>query len=271
MLRLARMSFVSSLGELQPGETLDPPLIFTVTAPSSVTWITNRADVASEQIDADEDNFTYLWSLVDNPTDVEIIKTASQINTIIGQSITYTLSIVNLGPGGFVSELPFQINNPELIDIPLMGLADPYPSATVPISGLQGKIAHVSVTLNDFYHGRSSDVDVMLVGPTGKGVILMSGAGTGIADEDITFDDDASEYLPYDTMISSGTYMPTDYRMAHAFPPPAPLGPYANNLSVFNGLDPNGTWKLFVLDNGLLQGGEIEDGWTLNFNPRTTG
>jgi subtilisin-like proprotein convertase family protein len=183
---------------------------------------------------------------------------------VFGQSIVYTLNVINHGPGEFVSEVPFYFTNPDRIDIPFIGLADPYPSATVPISGLSGKIAHVSVTLEDIFHAKSSDVDVLLVGPNGQGVILMSGAGTGVFGENLTFDDNASLNLPSDAAITTGIYKPTDYNMAHLFPPPAPLGSYADNLAVFNGLDPNGTWKLFALDNGLLVGGEIDDGWTLN-------
>ena len=262
------------LGELWPGDHLTPPLVITVTAPNTVTWITNRAEVGQEQIDADVDNVDYLWSLVDLPTDIEIVKTANQESVKIDQPVDYTLRISNLGPGAFVSELPFQINNPETIDIPAFGVADPYPSAMPLLTGLDGKIAHVSVTLTYFDHEHTKDLELLLVGPNGKGVILMSGAGTctSSVSEDpcqveavtITFDDDASGPLPQDGAISDGAYQPTDYGMVHLFPYPAPSGPYTNTLSAFNGLDPNGIWQLFILDKGLLHDGEIELGWTLN-------
>jgi uncharacterized repeat protein (TIGR01451 family) len=263
-----------NLGELWPGDHLNPPLVITVTAPNTVTWITNRAEAGQEQIDADADNVAYLWSLVDLPTDLEIVKTASLENVQIDQPVDYTLRISNLGPGAFVSKLPFQINNPETIDIPAFGVADPYPSAMPPLSGLDGKIANVAVTLTYFDHQHTKDLELLLVGPNGKGVILMSGAGTCTSSVSgdpcqveavtITFDDAASGTLPKNDVIGDGTYQPTDYGMVHLFPYPAPLGPYANKLSAFNGLDPNGTWQLFVLDKGLLYNGEIELGWTLN-------
>ncbi len=263
-----------NLGELWPGDALDPPLVITVTAPNTVTWITNRAEVESEQNDADEDNFTYLWSLVDTPTDLEIVKTANLASVQFDQPLTYTLSITNLGPGEFVSQLPFQITNPDEIAIPSIGVADPYPSSMAPVSGLSGKIAHVSVTLTNFYHERTKDLELLLVGPDGTGVILMSEAGTCTSwstdipcptyPVTVTFDDDASAPLPQNAEINNGTYQPTDYGSLHIFPLPAPLGPYSDTLSAFDDLSPNGTWKLYLLDKGLHRDGYIADGWTLN-------
>jgi len=253
------------LGELWPGEALDPPLVITATAPNIVTWITNRAEVDSEQDDADHDNFVYLWSLVDKPTDLEIIKTASQPSVLISQTLTYTLSVTNLGTGDFTPILPFNVTNPDQIHIPSSGVADPYPSSMVPISGLSGKVAHVSVTLNQFYHERTSDLKLLLVGPDHHtGVILMAGAGTGVFVKDVTFDDDASGLIPEDAEIESGSYQPTDYRNVHFFPFPAPIGPYNHTLSALNGLDPNGHWRLYLVDEGLHRDGDILGGWTLN-------
>ena len=38
------------------------------------------------------------------------------------------------------------------------------------------------------------------------------------------------------------------------------------DLSLFNGLDPNGTWKLYAYDDSFSWGGgELVDGWSLTF------
>src|SRR4051794_27037132 len=77
--------------------------------------------------------------------------------------------------------LPFQqlradtqsFSNSTFITIPDSGAATPYPS-NVTVNGMAGTITDVSVTLNNFTHSWSSDVDVLLVSPTGQKVVIFS-------------------------------------------------------------------------------------------------
>lgn len=71
------------------------------------------------------------------------------------------------------------------------------------------------------------DSDVLLVGPTGANLILMSDVG------------------------------------GDAFGAPAPGGPYGSALSVFNSTDPTGTWSLHIMDNAGLDPGSLSNGWSL--------
>jgi hypothetical protein len=69
--------------------------------------------------------------------------------------------------------------------------------------------------------------------------------------------------------ISSGYYKPTNLTPpgdADAFPNPAPAKPYAISLSAFDGSDPNGTWKLFILNETTTGSANISGGWTLRFS-----
>jgi hypothetical protein len=70
--------------------------------------------------------------------------------------------------------------------------ASPYPSE-IAVGGLTGPITDISVTLHRFGHARPDNVDILLVSPSGKGVILMSDACgiTGVEDFTWTFSQSA--------------------------------------------------------------------------------
>jgi subtilisin-like proprotein convertase family protein len=159
------------------------------------------------------------------------------------------------------------------------GNADPYPSA-LSVSGVTGTVTKVTATLHGFEHTYPQDVDILLVGPQGQATLLMSDAGDTSGDVrdrvDLTFDDSAPP-LPcqdYQVTLPGGTYAPTNdpitapldcFQPADVFPAPAPAGPYGAALSVFNGIDPNGTWNLYVVDDEGNDFGSIGAGWSLDF------
>jgi len=115
-------------------------------------------------------------------------------------------------------------------------------------------------------HTYPVDLDILLVGPTGASVILMNdiGGGYDINSVNLTFDDAAANSLPIGSQITTGTYKPTSNGAAYSFPSPAPSGPYGSLLAAFAGLDPNGDWKLFVVDDFVQDSGSISGGWQLN-------
>lgn len=154
------------------------------------------------------------------------------------------------GPGGpiaFVDAMP----------------AAPYPS-TINVSGSPPSLTDVNVTLTGITHDFGDDIDILLVGPAGQTVVLMSDAGNGeaLVAVDLTFDDAAGVPLPDESAIESGTYTPSNYFSATSGCPnedpdpfpgaPAPAPTYGSMLSVFNGTDPNGDWDLYVLDDCML-------------------
>jgi len=165
--------------------------------------------------------------------------------------------------------------NPEPIAIPFFvteAPATPYPSR-VEASGLAGPVGKVTATLDDFSHTYPEDVDILLVGPGGQNVVLMSdvACSTDVTNLDLTFDDAAEGFLPDSTApLESGTFKPTDGTGAGCdgnddnYEAPAPSAPYGADLAVFNGTDPNGTWSLFVRDDYPSDdGGSIAGGWSL--------
>jgi len=151
------------------------------------------------------------------------------------------------------------------IVIPDSGAAGTYPSNIV-VTGLPKGITDVNVTLSSFDHTFPDNVDVMVVGPSGQHVMLISdvGGGDDISGVNLTLDDQAAAGPPLSSLLTSGTYKPTnDTSGADIFPPPAPdPATAAASLSAFNGGDPNGTWQLFVSDEVAPDNGDF-DGWSL--------
>jgi len=120
-------------------------------------------------------------------------------------------------------------------------------------------------------HTFPDDIDVLLVGPFGQNVLLMSDAG---GDPNITgvflgFNDTSPDPLPDSTQITTGSYMPTNYGTPESFASPAPAEPYGSTLSLFNGTDPNGTWHLYATDDNISNTGSIAQGWQLTINGPT--
>ncbi len=146
---------------------------------------------------------------------------------------------------------------------------DPYPS-TLDVVGVQGTVVEVQVTLSGLSHSYPDDIDLLLVGPQGQKVMLMSDAGSGGTEDSmldrirLTFAQSASLAVPDNSAITPfGTYRPANWGESETLPAPAPTGPYSTNLSVFNGTDPNGTWSLYVVDDASPDEGSMLGGWFL--------
>ncbi|HKQ36617.1 MAG TPA: Calx-beta domain-containing protein [Verrucomicrobiae bacterium] len=143
--------------------------------------------------------------------------------------------------------------------------AVPYPS-TINVSGLSGVVGRVEVTLSNLSHTFPDDIDILLVAPNGRSVVVMSDVG-GSADAlnvTLRLSDLAEMALPNSSLLVSGTNQPTDFEPGDVFPSPAPAGPYGGALNWLNGGNPNGDWKLFVRDDRGSDTGEILNGWKLH-------
>lgn len=144
--------------------------------------------------------------------------------------------------------------------------ATPYPS-TINVAGVTGTVTGIKVNLNGTNHTFTGDLDIMLVGPTGAAVVLMSDAGSSadLVNTNLTFVDGAPYVQNGSTpaVIPSGNYSPTNYGAGDAFSAPAPTAPIGGPLNTtFGGLNPNGTWSLYVMDDASGDGGSITS-WSI--------
>lgn len=168
---------------------------------------------------------------------------------------------------------PTTVANTDAIGIPRLGTASPYPSS-IDVSGLSGVITDVDVTLTGFTHTFPADIDLLLVGPGGQSANLMEGVGgtEPVNALTVTLDDDGI-VLTAEEVLTSGTFRPSSTAAdGSGFdgPAPAPSAPGGLTLSVFNGTDPNGTWALFVFDDGDRDRGQITGGWSLDIELGTS-
>jgi subtilisin-like proprotein convertase family protein len=166
----------------------------------------------------------------------------------------------------------FVQSSPDAIAIPDVGAAQPYASQKT-VTGIQGTITKATLTLTNFSHTSPDDVDLMLVAPNGRSVVVMSDAGgnTEVGGINLTFDDDAAANLPDSAPLTSGTYKPTDFEPGDIFPAPAPQGaPSGTTLNAFYGSAPTGVWKLFVVDDNGGNAGSIAGSWNLTLQTSTT-
>jgi uncharacterized repeat protein (TIGR01451 family) len=157
--------------------------------------------------------------------------------------------------------------NPLAVTIRDGAAASPYPSV-IQVSGLTGVVDKVVVTLLGLQHSFPADISALLVGPDGRGTILMAQAGAGNAVENISlrFDDAAANVLPFDGTMLTGSYRPGNYALVTYFPGLANLAhsAFGSTLSNMRRVDPNGDWKLYLYDNAGGDAGTLAGGWNLH-------
>jgi hypothetical protein len=132
------------------------------------------------------------------------------------------------------------------------GPANNYPGI-VNVSGVPGTVTNVTLTAIDFTSNK--DLDMALVGPNGAQVMLLSDAcSTGGAGHEFWTFDDAAPVFVNQFSCASGQHSsvrPTNYELEldNLAVKGGPAGPFTDSLSVFEGISPNGVWKLFMLDD----------------------
>lgn len=186
-----------------------------------------------------------------------------------------TAAVADTGEYGNTAYLSIAAKNPICSCTPVT-TASLYPSS-VTVSSLAGTVTKATVTLNGITHEDLFDLSVLLVGPAGQNVVLMSAfPARKMTNQSPTFDDAGGVLRPSDC---SGTF----FQMIGAwhpfsgcngvtpgqFPSPAPTEPYGSALAVFNGTNPDGTWGLYAMNSASGGSGYIGSGWTLRIETQT--
>jgi len=237
------------------------------TAPSQVGVYANTATVTSALADLNAANNTSSVNLTVAPqTDLAITK-AGPAAASPSATLVYTLNVTNNGPLT-IGQSTTTYTNSANITIVDNAAASPYPSVINVPTG--APVQKVTASLQGISHTYPSDIDIILVGPTGAKSWLLSDVigSTDISNFNLTFDDAAASTIGCPTVTTpvSGTYKPTDCTDTigtDIFPAPAPAGSYAASLAQFNGTESGGAWNLYVRDDAAGDTGRITSGWGL--------
>ncbi|HXM86422.1 MAG TPA: hypothetical protein VN889_02200 [Solirubrobacteraceae bacterium] len=187
--------------------------------------------------------------------------------------MTATLAaIATLGaaPGASAETLSGGINArtieiaPGSASLPSPGAPDP---STIAASGLTGPVNSVSVLLREVSDPNAEGLAVLLVGPNGRGVVLMAsyegGRHRALRDVALSFSDSGQAVgcpEPEGSALTGAELAPFDCGLVSPFSFPAPSGPYASQLKE---LGSNGTWSLYV-ENTSNNEAFIAGGWILS-------
>ena len=113
----------------------------------------------------------------------EVTAVEQELNSSNNVAVQFTTVVTASGP----------FTNSQYIALNDFGPASVYPS-TITVSGVTGTVHQVIVTLHNLSHPFPDDLDMLLVGPGGQRVILMSDAGGGHDPAYATFSlDDGSD------------------------------------------------------------------------------
>jgi len=123
------------------------------------------------------------------------------------------------------------------------------------VSGLSGDIIDINVKITTLSHTRPSDLTITLISPTGVRVPLFVRNGTSGSNlTNTVFDATAPVSITVATAPFTGSFRPT------------------GDLTSLVGADPNGTWKLEVVDSVFSRSGTLS-AWSLQLttgDPNTT-
>ncbi|MBI5563407.1 MAG: DUF11 domain-containing protein [Chloroflexi bacterium] len=237
----------------------------TGTAPATIGSIVNTATVNSNVADLSlANNTSAVNGMITPSTDLALTKTGPAF-AAPGATLVYTLNVTNNGPLA-TGQATQTVTNAAPITIVDNNAAALYPSPIIIAGG--GAVQKATANILGITHTYPSDVDMILVSPTGTKSWLMSDVigGTNVSNLNLTFDDAAASAIGCPTVATpvSGTYKPTDCSDTNTdvFPAPAPTGPYTASLALFNNTDPTGTWNLYVRDDASIDTGSV-GGWSL--------
>ncbi|MEO8660788.1 MAG: Ig-like domain repeat protein [Bryobacteraceae bacterium] len=193
--------------------------------------------------------------------------------------------------GGIASAQAVNYSNSNQITVP-DSTTNTAAKSDIVVSGFAGTVNKVTITLTQMT-GFIGEIDLELVAPNGSKFVLLSdccSTATSSTNLTLTLDDAATNLLPVG-VASSGTFKPTNLGATidtwpSAIPQPACPSDYAAGTVMtscpggasqgtgtfanhFDGINPNGTWSLYAVDDTAGDASITIQGWTLSITPNS--
>ncbi len=162
------------------------------------------------------------------------------------------------------------------------GLASPYPSS-ITVSEFSATVSRVTVTLRDITHPNPDDLDMMLVGPRGQNVVLLSDAGAELRRSTTSRSRStmprragprtrrpwARRPTSQPTILAGSAKRRSTSSRRRRRRSRAALT-VASRCRRFRGTNPNGRWTLYVTDDRPGGTGSVASGWALDITTPTS-
>jgi len=164
-------------------------------------------------------------------------------------------------PGAASADVVQAFENPSPVALGAPTTATP---STIQVPAGLRPIVDVEVVIPDVDHGDSGDIQLLLAGPTGIGVMLMSDVGAAAPIENVVLRfDDESPPFPDSGPTAGGAFAPANRGTGVDVVPAGAPATSTAALSAFDGTDPTGTWSLFAVDDDDGVTGDLARGWQL--------
>lgn len=213
--------------------------------PIQVTLTSDSGD--SETISLSADSTTEFSGMI-NTSPGAVALNDGTLQVTLGDEVTVTYVDPDNGDGGStthtdVANISNQIHFPST-DIPVNIIDLETVTSDLVITD-SGEINDLDVQVN-ITHSWDNDLDVFLIGPDGTRVELFTDVGDAAAENfnDTILDDEAETAITAGSAPFAGSYRPE------------------GDLSVFDGMDINGTWTLEIFDDFDADPGVLND-WCL--------
>lgn len=167
--------------------------------------------------------------------------------------------------GYVTTQLPLgakSVSTPTGAPITLNVTASPYP-ALMPVSGLAGRVHNARVKINNLSYGSRQYMHMYLGGPANVNVALFTDATTdAVTNKKFTFEDNAPTFFYRAGSTVDGNYRSWDYDyfttgIYSGFTNEPATDEHGFTLGEFNGLNPNGNWRLYVENTAATGTGSL--------------